>query len=108
MGSQGVFLDVVGLSYRCGVLEGTTGEDYAFSYKPETAVAFSIGPLLLGETVGKPVVTVSDLVSGEPSISDSRLLNRARLLFSLTPALGFEKAITINDQVRMTVPSDGN
>lgn len=105
MSSKGVFLDVVGLSYRCGGLEGSTTADYEFSYEPGTVVSFFIGPLVLEETVGKAVVTVSDLVFGEPSISDPSLLIRARLLYSLTPGLGFERPIIIDAKVRRNRPA---
>lgn len=98
--SVGVFLDTVGLSYRSGKLEGKTGPKGEFSYFPDEEVLFSIGSLELGRTKGLPRLTVLDLVD-EPSLENPKLLNRARLLFSLTPGLGFEKEIEINETVSL-------
>jgi hypothetical protein len=99
MSLQGVFLDMVGVSYRSGVIEGTTDVDCAYYYEPGTAVVFSIGSLVIGESVGRPLLTVSDLVPANTSTFDPKLINRARLLYSLTPALGFETPVIIDTYV---------
>jgi hypothetical protein len=99
MSNQGVFLDVVGLSYRCGAIEGTTDVDYTYHYEPGTAVVFSIGSLMIVESIGKSLLTISDLVATNTSTFDTKLINRARLLYSLTPALGFETPVTIDTNV---------
>lgn len=99
MGSQGIFLDVIGLSYHCGAFSGTTAADYAYSYEPDAVVTFSVGLLVVGKSIGKPSMTVSDLVPLNTSISDPRLINRARLLYSLSPGQGFELPITIDANV---------
>lgn len=100
---MGKFPDTVGLSYRCGALEGHTGPDGDFLYLPGEDVAFSIGSLELGTTRGKPLVTVVDLVD-DPSLTNSKLLNIARLLFTLAPGLGFEKPSHIGERVSLNVP----
>jgi hypothetical protein len=99
MSKQGVFLDTVGIAYRCGDIKGTTGVDYTYHYDPGTAVVFSIGSLVIGEAIGRPLLTISDLVPANTSTFDPKLINRARLLYSLTPALGFETPITIDTNV---------
>jgi hypothetical protein len=99
MSKRGVFLDVVGLSYRCGAFEGTTDANYAYYYEPDTAVIFSIGSLVIGESIGKSLLTVSDLVPVNTPTFHPELINRARLLYSLTPALGFEIPVTIDTNV---------
>lgn len=99
MSTEGVFLDVIGLSYHCGPIEGTTTEDYAYHYHEGHVVTFSIGTLRLGESIGKPLLTVCDLLPVNTPISDPTLINRARLLYSLTQAQGFEEPITIDTHV---------
>ncbi|KAH8594582.1 Alpha/Beta hydrolase protein [Bisporella sp. PMI_857] len=103
MSAQGTFLDVVGLSYRCGTTRGTTTSDYAYAYEPGHVVTFSIGNLVLGESIGKPLMTISDLLPEGTPISDLKLINRARLLYSLTPAQGFEQPIIIDTKVSNAV-----
>ena len=96
---QGVFLDVIGLSYHCGTIEGTTTGDYAYYYDEGAVVTFSIGTLILGKSIGKPLLTVSDLLRVNTPLSDPTLVNRARLLYSLTRAQGFEEPIIIDTDV---------
>lgn len=66
MSTEGVFLDVIGLSYHCGTIEGTTTEDYAYNYHEGHVVTFSIGTLRLGESIGKPLLTVRDILQSYP------------------------------------------
>lgn len=99
MNEEGVFSDVVGLSYRCGSLEGVTTADGKYRYEPGKLLTFSIGELIIGESIGKPLLTVSDLASKDTLEFTSKLVNRARLLYSLTPAQGFEAPIVINAKV---------
>ncbi|KAI8711053.1 Alpha/beta-hydrolase [Fusarium sp. LHS14.1] len=100
--STGIFFDLQGLSYRSGDCEGIIGPDGKFEYIPGHEVAFSIGPLQLGLTKGKPRMTVLDLVDS-PSLDNPRLINRARLLFTLAPGLGFEKPVMVDDNVRAVI-----
>ncbi|KAL6407617.1 hypothetical protein AUP68_08637 [Ilyonectria robusta] len=99
----GVFVDVVGLSYKTGGVIGKTTVHSEFSYNPGEEVTFSIGNVVLGSCVGKSLVTVSDLVSVDIPTFDPRLVNRARLLFSLTPGQGFEQGIKIDQKVEETI-----
>ena len=99
MSKQGVFIDVVGLSYRCGTIEDATDVDYALHYEPGALVTFSLGTLVVGESIGKPLLTISDLVPANTPSSHPKLINRARLLYSLTPAQGFETPVTIDTNV---------
>ncbi|PMD30642.1 alpha/beta-hydrolase [Hyaloscypha variabilis F] len=103
MSTQGIFLDVVGLSYRCGTTQGTITSDYAYRYEIGHAVTFSIGALVLGGSISKPLMTISDLLPENTPISDPRLTNRARLLYSLSPAQGFEEPIIINTKVQNVI-----
>lgn len=99
MGAHGVFSDVIGLSYLCNSTTGFTATDFVYSYDDGALITFSIGDLVIGQSIGKKLLTVSDLVPAETSYSDPKLINRARLLFSLTPGQGFEAPIIIDSKV---------
>lgn len=107
MSVGGIFPDVVGLSYRCGSNEGITTDSFTYQYEPGTNVTFSIGDLVLGESRGKPHTTVSDLVPVDTATFDPKVINRARLLFSLSAGQGFEAPITIDNHVRVALPPEG-
>ncbi|KAH8645938.1 galactose-binding domain-like protein [Tricladium varicosporioides] len=99
MSVQGIFLDIIGLSYCSGTIEGTLTSDYTYAYEPGHIITFSIGNLVLGESIGKPLMTISNLLPEDTPILDPKLVNRARLLYSLTPAQGFEQPIVIDMNV---------
>jgi uncharacterized protein len=99
MATEGIFVDVTGLSYWCESTAGITSDDFVYQYVPGAQVTFSIGELVLGHCEGKPITTVSNLVPDHISTYDPRLVNRARLLFSLSPGQGFEKPIHIDNHV---------
>jgi hypothetical protein len=96
----GVFIDTAGLSYRSGDVEGKTDAKGKFSYIDGEDVIFSIGTIELGRCQGKPQLSVLDLVVN-PNLESPQLLNRGRLLFSLTTGQGFEKVITLDEKVRV-------
>ncbi|KAG2416094.1 hypothetical protein HFD88_007286 [Aspergillus terreus] len=102
MTAEGVFVDVVGLSYRYGNTKGTTSEDFIYKYDPGAKVTFSIGDLVLGHCEGRATTTISNLVP-DASIYDHRTVNRARLLFSLSTGQGFEVPIRINTHVEAVI-----
>ncbi|CEL00968.1 hypothetical protein ASPCAL00560 [Aspergillus calidoustus] len=100
MSVEGIFPDVVGLSYRSGAETGVTTNEFKFRFEPGITVTFSIGDLVLGECHGKALVSIFDLVPpGTPAL-DPKVVNRARLLFSLSLGQGFEKPIIIDEQAR--------
>lgn len=100
MAATGVFVGVVGLTYENGVAKGVTSADSEFSYYDGEKVTFSIGSLVLGSCIGRPLVTISDLVPIDTPTFHPRTVNRARLLFSLTPGQGFEKPAIIDQKAR--------
>lgn len=99
MVTQAVFLDVVGLSYSSGNTKGTISLDHTFTYEEGSEITFSIGDLVVATTVGRPLMTVSELITTKDPTKDACLINRARLLYSLAPGLGFEKPIFIDERV---------
>ncbi|PVH77432.1 alpha/beta-hydrolase [Cadophora sp. DSE1049] len=105
----GRFVDVVGLDFRSGPFHGTTGPAGEFQYKKNGKVSFSIGQLNLGETRGKSTVNILDCVEQtDLALTEPKLLNRARLLFSLTSGEGFEKAIVIDEKIRTVISKYAN
>ncbi|KAH6722474.1 X-Pro dipeptidyl-peptidase C-terminal non-catalytic domain-containing protein [Leptodontidium sp. 2 PMI_412] len=103
MSERGTFSDVVGFTYRCGTAKAEISSDYSFNYEPKSPVHFLIGNLEIGHSFGKPLLTISDLMSIDTPEFDARLVNRARLLYSLTPGEGFEQPIVIDSRVRDAV-----
>jgi len=108
MNEKGIFSDVIGISYRCGTVGGTTAADFAFNYEAGKDVTFSIGDLEIGRTKGKPLITVLDLVPFATPEFDPKLINRARLLYSLAPGQGFESPIVIDEKVRKALSNFGS
>ena len=100
----------------------TTEEGGFYCDKGET-VTFSIGSLILGSTVAKPIIMQLDLVPGAASVADPRVSNMLALLLTLdedgnlnngiqiSPAISeivSKHADTINfDQKTMAFASDG-
>lgn len=93
----GVFLDsaVIGIGYRIGNFESTTGRDGSFLYEDGQSVTFFIGDIILGTTLGKPIVTPLDLItSGQVNEFNSTVINIIRLLqtfdYDSDPSNGLE------------------
>jgi len=63
---SGLFLDapVAGLRYVSGAIKGFTTANGRFNYTPGIAIQFYVGDILLGETVGDPLITPVDLRPG--------------------------------------------
>ncbi|QKX53737.1 uncharacterized protein TRUGW13939_00817 [Talaromyces rugulosus] len=103
MSAEGIFPDVVGLSHRCGSYQGIVTDRFTYRYEPGAEVTFSIGDLVLGKTVGRPLLSILDLVPVGTSTFDPKVINRARLLFSLSSTQGFEAPIIIDKHVQDVV-----
>ncbi|PTU31223.1 hypothetical protein CJD38_07675 [Stenotrophobium rhamnosiphilum] len=87
---SGVFVDspVFGLTYTSPAHSGSTAVDGGFTYLERETLAFKVGCLELGSSIGKPVITPFDLVTGAsihtPVIQNPvALTNMARLLGAL-------------------------
>lgn len=96
MANTGIFIDVVGLTYRSGSTTSVTSAEFHYSYEPGAEIVFSIGSLVLGKSTGKAAMTTLDLLPADTAT----MVNRARWLFSLSSGQGFEKPITIDQTVR--------
>ncbi|KAH6615397.1 Alpha/Beta hydrolase protein [Boeremia exigua] len=105
MAGTGVFIGVAGLTYDNGVARSVTSTDSEFRYYEGETVTFSIGSLVLGSCIGRPLVTISDLLPIDTPTFHPRTVNRARLLYSLAPGQGFEKPAVIDQKVEDVVAS---
>ena len=105
----GVVADIVGLTYSSGNILGITDAHGRYAFDRSATVSFSIGDLLLCTIPAKPVLTFADLSPcHDQSLTDPRLINRARILLSLSPSLGFETPIVISDTVCRTELTKGS
>ena len=104
--SSGVLLDsaVEGATYRTPTISGTTNSAGRFYYQEGERVTFSIGGLLLGQTTGRSVLTILDIVDGATDVTDQQVTNICRLLLTLDydgdPENGITLTQTILDVVR--------
>jgi hypothetical protein len=94
---------VAGLSYRTKGKSSTTDGNGTFYYQAGEMVEFSIGDLILGQTAGKTIATIVDLVEGATDIDDRRALNIARLLQSLDVDGNPRNGIRITAAIRAEV-----
>jgi len=85
---------VQGVRYESGSLSGVTGNDGEFQYEEGNTIRFSIGDIVLGETVkARAFMTPLDLVPGG-TLDTPAVINIARLLQSLDSVPG-DSRITI-------------
>lgn len=79
----GVFIDsaVSGATYTIGSTSKATGDDGSFLYSEGDTVTFSIGEIVLGQTVADSIVTPLNL--GTATSNPDHPLNIARLLITL-------------------------
>lgn len=94
---------VAGLSYRTNGRAGTTDGNGTFFYQAGEMVEFHLGDLVLGQTAGKAIATIVDLVDGATDIGDRRALNIARLLQSLDVDGNPRNGIRITPAIRAEV-----
>ncbi|GAB2192076.1 hypothetical protein MAH1_36850 [Sessilibacter sp. MAH1] len=83
--AQGVFLDeaVEGLTYVSGEQTGVTDENGTFTYEIGSEIIFSIGDIIIGSTLGAPIITPVDLVTDAEDETDPTVTNIARFLQTL-------------------------
>jgi outer membrane protein OmpA-like peptidoglycan-associated protein len=101
----GTFIDspVSGLEYSTPSKSGTTDSSGHFQYKNGEVVTFSIGGIIIGQSVGDNQITPLDLVEGANDAFDSTVSNILRFLQSLdsdcNPDNGISITSTISDEV---------
>jgi hypothetical protein len=99
--ATGVFKDsnVSGLSFESGSQSGITDSNGLFTYEVGEPVTFKIGPVIIGQTTGKAVVTPIDLVPDGTS-STEEVLNIVRFLMMLDIDSDPFNGIVISEAVR--------
>ena len=98
---QGQFIDttVEGLSYISGSQSGVTDANGWFTYEEGATVKFFIGDIVIGEAMGKSIITPVDLVQGAIDETDSTVTNIASFLQTLDVDADLSNGITITDYV---------
>jgi para-nitrobenzyl esterase len=106
---KGVFIDspVGGLTYATQTLKGVTKADGVFEYQAGETVTFSIGSVVLGSTVGKPVVTPIDFFADAKGAADQRVVNISVVLQTLDQDGNAENGILITEKVAAKVSQFG-
>ncbi|MEC4678289.1 MAG: hypothetical protein VST69_05995 [Nitrospirota bacterium] len=99
---QGKFIDsvVIGLSYQTPTSSGITDGNGIFEYRSGEVVQFFIGDILIGETLGKEIVTPVDLVSGATDETHPHVVNLIRFLQTLDDDQDPSNGILIDVLVR--------
>lgn len=105
----GVFIDgpVAGITYKTPTVGGMTDATGTFKYKEGEEVTFSIGRVVLGSAVGKPVLTPLDIVDGAKDTSDQRVVNISVFLQTLDQDGNPENGITISRKTASFVDQYG-
>jgi para-nitrobenzyl esterase len=109
----GVFLDspVTGLTYQITYKNKTitaqTEEGGIFHYKDGLPITFSVGSLVLGSAIGKPVITPLDIVPDAASEEDQRVVNICVLLQTLDQDGNLNNGIQITPDISAMVSAAG-
>ncbi|MFW9822682.1 MAG: carboxylesterase/lipase family protein [Candidatus Thorarchaeota archaeon] len=90
-------IPIEGLSYQTTTLSGETDIKGQFRYISGESLVFSIGKLILGEAIGKEMISLIDLVPGAENSSDQRVINLCVLLQTLNQEGNINKGIRISE-----------
>jgi hypothetical protein len=98
---EGTFVDspVEGLEYNTPTQSGVTDANGTFRYMAGEKVTFSLGNMVLGDAMGKPVMTPIDMVVGATDEFNPMVTNMARFLQTLDADMDLANGITITDEV---------
>lgn len=99
--ANGILLDspVEGARYVSGSVAGITDANGTFQYEIGDSVRFYVGDILLGEAVGKPMITPVDFISGA-DINNDTVTNIARFLQTIDEDKNPDNGIQISQNVR--------
>ena len=109
---EGVFLDsaVGGVEFVSGGQEGVTDENGTFLFEEGKTVRFSVGGVLIGESVAAEVITPVNLVEGG-DLSSPAVVNIARFLQTLDedgdPTNGISVSTSIANEIKIAGSSIG-
>lgn len=99
--ANGILLDapVEGARYVSGSVTGITDANGTFQYEIGDSVRFYVGDILLGEAVGKPMITPVDFFNGA-DINNDTVTNIARFLQTIDEDKNPDNGIQISQNVR--------
>jgi para-nitrobenzyl esterase len=100
-------IPIEGLSYQTPTLSGITDIKGQFRYIAGESLVFSIGNLILGETVAKEKISLIDLFPGAENSSDQRVINLCVLLQTLNYEGNINSGIRISENI-ITIVSEYN
>lgn len=102
---RGYFVDspVMGLDYSSDSFAGETESDGGFLYSEGQVITFSIGDIVLGRTRGDRIVTPVTLGGSLADVTNTRVINIARLLQSLDADRNPANGITITPSVKQAL-----
>lgn len=90
---------VEGLEYNTPTQSGVTNANGTFRYMDGEKVMFFSGNVVMGEALGKPVMTPIDMVNGATDEFNPMVTNMARFLQTLDADMDPANGITITDEV---------
>jgi hypothetical protein len=99
--ANGILLDapVEGARHVSGSVRGITDANGTFQYEIGNSVRFYVGDILLGEAVGKPMITPVDFINGA-DINNDTVTNIARFLQTIDEDENPDNGIQISQIVR--------
>jgi para-nitrobenzyl esterase len=98
-------IPIEGLSYKTHTLSGVMDKKGQFRYNTGESVVFSIGKLILGETLGKETISLIDIVPGAENSSDQRVINLCILIQTLNEEGNINKGIRFSENI-VTIVSE--
>ncbi len=103
--STGVFIDspVHGLGYETQTQRGVTDSEGRFAYKSGESVTFHIGNVILGQALGKEIITPFDLVPEALDETHPTLTNILIFLQSLDTDCNLENGIQISEAAQAEI-----
>ncbi|MHA2394214.1 MAG: carboxylesterase/lipase family protein [Promethearchaeota archaeon] len=96
-------IPIEGLSYKTPTLSGITDIKGQFRYIAGESLVFSIGKLILGETVGKETISLIDIVPGAENSNDQRVINLCILIQTLNEKSNINNGIRISGNIATIV-----
>ncbi|MFX1501021.1 MAG: carboxylesterase/lipase family protein [Promethearchaeota archaeon] len=96
-------IPIEGLSFQTPISSGKTDEKGKFHYIAGESLIFSIGKLILGETIGKETISLIDIIPGAKNSSDQRVINLCILLQTLNVESNINDGIRISEKIATIV-----
>ncbi|MFX1371745.1 MAG: carboxylesterase/lipase family protein [Promethearchaeota archaeon] len=92
-------IPIEGLSFQTPTFSGITDKNGKFHYIAGESIIFSIGKLILGETIGKEMISLIDIIAGGKNSNDERVINLCILLQTLNMENNINNGIRILENI---------